>query len=86
MQTSTASSVYSKTPSELPLPDRVGEVFCLLSSLKLKEVSTLEVSTLTRCPSLRDHGRSQEFSKGGSHWVKQYNHGVFATEYCRLFA
>ena len=23
---------------------------------------------------------------GGSHWVKQYRHGVFATEYCRLFA
>ena len=34
----------------------------------------------------RVHGRSQEFSKGGSHWVKQYRHGVFATEYCRLFA
>ena len=29
---------------------------------------------------------SQDFSKGGSHWVKQYRHGVFATEYCRLFA
>ena len=24
--------------------------------------------------------------RGGSHWVKQYRHGVFATEYCRLFA
>ena len=23
-------------------------------------------------------GRSQDFSKGGSHWVKQYRHGVFA--------
>ena len=23
---------------------------------------------------------------GGSHCVKQYRHGVFATEYCRLFA
>ena len=31
-------------------------------------------------------GRSLDFSKGGSHWVKQYRHGVFATEYCRLFA
>ena len=35
-------------------------------------------------------GRSQDFSKwgggGGSHLVKQYRHGVFATEYCRLFA
>ena len=31
-------------------------------------------------------GRSQDFSKGGSHWVKQYRHGIFATEYCRLFA
>ena len=32
-------------------------------------------------------GRSQDFSKGGrSHWVKQYRHGVFAPEYCRLFA
>ena len=34
-------------------------------------------------------GRSQDFSKGGggeSHCVKHYRHGVFATEYCRLFA
>ena len=31
-------------------------------------------------------GRSQDFSKGGSHWVKQYRHGVYATEYSRLFA
>ena len=34
-------------------------------------------------------GRSQDFSKGGgggeSHCVKQYRHGVIATEYCRLF-
>ena len=32
-------------------------------------------------------GRSQDFSKGGggSKWVKQYRHVVFATEYCRLF-
>ena len=22
----------------------------------------------------------------GSHWINQYRHGVFATEYCRLFA
>ena len=21
--------------------------------------------------------------RGGSHWVKQYRHGVFAAEYCR---
>ena len=37
---------------------------------------------------LLNQGRSQDFSKGGgggSHWVKQYRHGVFATEYCRLF-
>ena len=32
-------------------------------------------------------GRSQDFSKGGrSHWVKHYHHGVFATEYYRLFS
>ena len=31
-------------------------------------------------------GRSQDFSKGGSHCVKHYRHGVFAAEYCRLFA
>ena len=35
-------------------------------------------------------GRSQDFSKGGggggSNWVIQYRHGVFATEYCKLFA
>ena len=30
-------------------------------------------------------GRSQDFSKGGSHCVKHYRYGVFATEYCRLF-
>ena len=32
-------------------------------------------------------GRSQDFSKGGggSHCVKHYRHGVFTTEYCRLF-
>ena len=32
-------------------------------------------------------GRSQDFSKGGggSHCVKHYRHGVFATEYCTLF-
>ena len=35
----------------------------------------------------RLQGRSQDFSKGGgSHWVKQYRNGVFATEHCRLFA
>ena len=32
------------------------------------------------------HWRSQDFSKGGSHWVKQYRHGFLGTEYCRLFA
>ena len=31
-------------------------------------------------------GRSQDFSKGGSHWIKQYRHGVFTMEYRRLFA
>ena len=30
-------------------------------------------------------GHSQDFSKGGSHCVKQYCHGIFTTEYCRLF-
>ena len=30
-------------------------------------------------------GRSEDFSKGGSHCVKHYRHGVFVTEYCRLF-
>ena len=29
-------------------------------------------------------GRSQDFSKGGSHCVKHYRHGVFGTECCRL--
>ena len=31
-------------------------------------------------------GRSQDFSKGGSHCVRHYRHGVFATEYYRLFS
>ena len=31
-------------------------------------------------------GSSQDFSKGESHCVKHYRHGVFATKYCRLFA
>ena len=31
-------------------------------------------------------GRSQEFSKGGSHCVKHYRHVVFAKEYYRLFS
>ena len=35
-------------------------------------------------------GRREDFSKGGgergSHCVKHYRHGVFATEYCRLFS
>ena len=30
-------------------------------------------------------GRSQDFSKGVSHCVKHYRHGIFDTEYCRLF-
>ena len=34
----------------------------------------------------RGQGRSQDFSKGGSHCVKHYRHGVFATEYYRLFS
>ena len=33
-----------------------------------------------------EQGRSQDFSKEGSHCVKNYRHGDFATEYCRLFA
>ena len=31
-------------------------------------------------------GRTQDFSKGVSHCVKHYRHGVFATEYYRLFS
>ena len=32
-------------------------------------------------------GHSQDLLKGGSHCVKHYRHdGVFAREYCRLFA
>ena len=37
-------------------------------------------------PGVGGQGRSQDFSKGGSHCVKHYRLGVFATEYCRLFA
>ena len=41
----------------------------------------------TLCMQGLKQGRCQDFSKGGgSHWVKQYRHGVFATEYCSLFA
>ena len=31
-------------------------------------------------------GHTQDFSKGGSHCVKHSRHGVFATEYYRLFS
>ena len=47
---------------------------------------TEDVCSQARCSITQ--GRSQDFSKGGggSHCVKHYRHGVFATEYCRLFA
>ena len=36
-------------------------------------------------PKTTNQPPSQGLSKGGSHCVKHYRHGVFATEYCRLF-
>ena len=52
------------------------------------EVCNCLVLTAMKCEM---QGRTQDVSKGrggggGSHCVKHYRHGVFATEYCRLFA
>ena len=50
-----------------------------------KEQFLTDGSKLT--PTGPSRGVGRIFQRGGgSHWVKQYRHGVFATEYCRLFA
>ena len=50
----------------------------------------METCAANEVDHLLTQGRSQDFSKGGggggSHCVKHYRHGVFATKYCRLFA
>ena len=47
---------------------------------------TVRLTTEDTC---KNQGHSQDFSKGGgggSHCIKHYHHGIFTTEYCRLFA
>ena len=62
------------------------------TSLPYQALTCPTVLSNLMAPTLRlDHvmqGRSQDFSKGGggSHCVKHYRHGVFATEYYRLFS
>ena len=64
-------------------------IFNVRVRTKTSVISSLYCLTLALCEPnfITFQGRSQDFSKGGgSHCVKHYRHGVFATEYYRLFS
>ena len=67
-------------------------VICLQNIFVVKSVDRPNATSSSRDALYRGVARILQRGGGGggvrgvSHWVKQYRHGVFATEYCRLFA
>ena len=84
---SSSFNPFPPAPHPPPPPPPSPPSFCSYCASLLHFVSLVHsfISLFTDIYSLIQ-GRSQDFSKGGSHCVKHYRHGVFATEYCRLFA
>ena len=61
--------------------------FCDVFTVIYCNLGTYFGTTVGSCRAILNRGVTGIFQGGGgSHCVKQYRHGVFATEYCRLFA